>query len=328
MSHPLQYGPPENADGTPVPPAPQVSGVRPLAMGALYAGDNTSALAWAETALRVDARQVSGHNARWAATQLATALAENGDLAGAEAVLVEVLDLCRKAGDRSWEAMQLESLARIQLTTRRWAEAGPNVGEALRIASEVGNRVRLADCLGTAAVWAANRNPEDAAVLWGASRALSQVIGWNRLAIADITDSADTGSASDSLFYTTLMLDLRAKLGSERARMADQRGANMSFDSMLEFARRVLDESPPPDPASTHSASPASGLTKRERELVSLVAAGFTDGQIAEKLFISIRTVRSHLDRIRDKTGARRRAELTRLALECQLPKPSHGPDV
>jgi predicted ATPase/DNA-binding CsgD family transcriptional regulator len=287
-----------------------------LAMGAMYAGDNTSSLAWAEAASRVDARQVSGHNARWAATQLASALAENGDLARAEAVLVEVLDLCRKAGDRSWEAMQLESLARIQLTTGRWAEAGPNVGEALRIASEVGNRVRLADCLGTAAVWAANHTPEEAAVLWGASRALSQAIGWYRLAIADITDSADTGSAQDALFYTTPMLDLRAKLGSERARMADQRGADMSFDSMLEFARRVLAESSPPDPGSTHSASPASGLTKRERELVSLVAAGFTDGQIAEKLFISIRTVRSHLDRIRDKTGARRRAELTRLALE------------
>jgi DNA-binding CsgD family transcriptional regulator len=45
------------------------------------------------------------------------------------------------------------------------------------------------------------------------------------------------------------------------------------------------------------------------------VAEGLTDGQIAEKMFISIRTVRSHLDRIRDKTGARRRAELTRLAL-------------
>jgi predicted ATPase/DNA-binding CsgD family transcriptional regulator len=299
-----------------------------LSMGALYAGNNASALAWAQAARRVDARQVGGHNARWAATQLACALAENGDLAGAEAVLREVLDLSRKAGDRSWEAMQLESLARIQLTTGRPAEAGPNIGEALRIASEVGNRVRLADCLGTAAVWAASRNPEAAAVLWGASRALSKAIGWNRLAIADITDSADAGSAADSLFYTTPMLDLRAKLGSERSRVADQRGANMPFETMLEFARRVLSESPTPEPGSTHSASPASGLTKRERELVSLVAAGFTDGQIAEKLFISIRTVRSHLDRIRDKTGARRRAELTRLALEYRLPKPGQSPDV
>jgi DNA-binding CsgD family transcriptional regulator len=37
--------------------------------------------------------------------------------------------------------------------------------------------------------------------------------------------------------------------------------------------------------------------------------------QIAGQLYISIRTVRSHLDRIRDKTGCRRRADLTRLAL-------------
>ena len=86
----------------------------------------------------------------------------------------------------------------------------------------------------------------------------------------------------------------------------------MSFDAILEFARRVLRESPPPVAGTT---LPASDLTKRERELVTLLAEGLTDGQIAEKLFISIRTVRSHLDRIRDKTGARRRAELTRLAL-------------
>jgi DNA-binding CsgD family transcriptional regulator len=33
------------------------------------------------------------------------------------------------------------------------------------------------------------------------------------------------------------------------------------------------------------------------------------------RLYISVRTVGSHLDRIRDKTGCRRRADLTRLAL-------------
>lgn len=54
-------------------------------------------------------------------------------------------------------------------------------------------------------------------------------------------------------------------------------------------------------------------LTRRETQLLSLLAAGLTDREIAEKLFISIRTVRSHLDRIRDKTGARRRTELARL---------------
>ena len=56
-------------------------------------------------------------------------------------------------------------------------------------------------------------------------------------------------------------------------------------------------------------------LSPREQELVTLVARGRTDAQIAAELFISVRTVRSHLDRIRDKTGYRRRADLTRLAL-------------
>jgi len=60
-------------------------------------------------------------------------------------------------------------------------------------------------------------------------------------------------------------------------------------------------------------------LTARERELVALVAQGRTDAQIAAQLYISISTVRTHLDRIRDKTGARRRADLTRLALAAGL---------
>jgi DNA-binding CsgD family transcriptional regulator len=60
-------------------------------------------------------------------------------------------------------------------------------------------------------------------------------------------------------------------------------------------------------------------LSARERELVTLVAQGRTDAQIAAELYISIRTVRSHLDRIRDKTDCRRRADLTRLALAAGL---------
>ena len=49
-------------------------------------------------------------------------------------------------------------------------------------------------------------------------------------------------------------------------------------------------------------------LSARERELVTLVAQGRTDAQIAAQLLISVRTVSTHLDRVRDKTGCRRRA--------------------
>ena len=45
-------------------------------------------------------------------------------------------------------------------------------------------------------------------------------------------------------------------------------------------------------------------LSPRERELVTLVAQGRTDVHIAAQLHIIVRTVGSHLDRIRDKTAA------------------------
>ena len=56
-------------------------------------------------------------------------------------------------------------------------------------------------------------------------------------------------------------------------------------------------------------------LSGREREILKLVAEGERDREISERLFISLKTVQSHLSRIRDKTGVRRRADLTRLAV-------------
>ncbi|HMA46191.1 MAG TPA: response regulator, partial [Frankiaceae bacterium] len=68
-------------------------------------------------------------------------------------------------------------------------------------------------------------------------------------------------------------------------------------------------------------------LTEREREILALVADGETDQTIAAALHITVSTVRSHLDRIRDKTGRRRRADLTRLAVErAILPRPRRSP--
>ena len=63
----------------------------------------------------------------------------------------------------------------------------------------------------------------------------------------------------------------------------------------------------------------AFGFSKRETEVLRLVASGQTDNEIAEQLFISVKTVHSHLDRIRDKSGFRRRVDLTRLAMDLGL---------
>ena len=74
-------------------------------------------------------------------------------------------------------------------------------------------------------------------------------------------------------------------------------------------------QDPPPDQPPATGAPLLPRLSPRERELITLVAQGRTDAQIAAQLYITVRTVSSHLDRIRDKTGCRRRADITRLAL-------------
>lgn len=57
-------------------------------------------------------------------------------------------------------------------------------------------------------------------------------------------------------------------------------------------------------------------LSRRELEVLRLLARGRTDDEIAAELFISPRTVQNHLHSVRDKTHLRRRAELARWAVE------------
>jgi DNA-binding NarL/FixJ family response regulator len=106
----------------------------------------------------------------------------------------------------------------------------------------------------------------------------------------------------------------RQAMGPGGAWAAEARGAAMSLATAAEYALMLTDPGPP------QPAAPGPGtLSARERELVTLVARGRTNAQIAAELYISVRTVGSHLDRIRDKTGCRRRADLTRLALTMDL---------
>ncbi len=109
--------------------------------------------------------------------------------------------------------------------------------------------------------------------------------------------------------------EARRALGPAQARAAEERGQAMSLATAAEYAL-VLTAAGPQPPT---TAPGPEGLSPRERELVTLVAQGRTDAQIAAQLYISVRTVSSHLDRIRDKTGCRRRADLTRLALSAGL---------
>jgi len=63
----------------------------------------------------------------------------------------------------------------------------------------------------------------------------------------------------------------------------------------------------------TARVEPEEQLTPQERRVLTELARGERDKDIAEHLGITVRTVRSHLERIRDKTGRRRRVELAQL---------------
>jgi two-component system, NarL family, response regulator NreC len=67
------------------------------------------------------------------------------------------------------------------------------------------------------------------------------------------------------------------------------------------------------------STAPPGGLTEREADVLRLIALGHTNTEIAEKLFLSVRTVESHRARIQQKIDLTTRAELVRYALDHDL---------
>ena len=67
---------------------------------------------------------------------------------------------------------------------------------------------------------------------------------------------------------------------------------------------------------------PGSELTEREREVLTLVARGYTNKQIADTLFVSEKTARNHVSHILDKLGLSRRSEAAAFAVEHKLVHP------
>jgi DNA-binding NarL/FixJ family response regulator len=77
-------------------------------------------------------------------------------------------------------------------------------------------------------------------------------------------------------------------------------------------------------PASQHAAEASAAdawpaLSTREQEVLDLIVQGLTDREIGHRLAISARTVHNHLERIREKTGLRRRAQLSGWATERRM---------
>jgi DNA-binding CsgD family transcriptional regulator len=282
-------------------PFGQAFATNSLAIAASYAGDLADAVQLARQAGQIpDTPRVA---ARVCGYLLASVLAEAGDLAAAGQACADTLAQARDAGDLYALGTALPVIADLDLRAGRPGDAAAHLREALQILVRSGGWFELInslECCGY--MCAATGRPADAITAWAASDTLSRQGG---TAVQD----REVRRREDALRQA------RRELGPDRARTAEQRGAAMSPATAAEYALMLTAPSLPP----AQPAPAAARLSARERELIMLVAQGRTDAQIAAQLYISIRTVRSHLDRIRDKTNCRRRADLTRLALVAGL---------
>ena len=77
-----------------------------------------------------------------------------------------------------------------------------------------------------------------------------------------------------------------------------------------------------PEPGSPADPAALSTLTSRELEVLRLVAAGLSNREIAEQLFVSQATVKTHANHAMTKLGARDRAQLVVIAYETGLVRP------
>ena len=283
-------------------PAGEARALVNLGIAACSVGDLEEAAQLARQAEQIPA-DIPGSIARAGSNVLAIVLTETGDLAGAERICAAGLARSRDVGDLWSLARLLTQMATLDVRAGRIEDARAHLREALQTGWRTGGRSEVLDVLdGCGYLCAVTRRHDEAVTVWAAHATLSRHEGH-----ADWPPNARRRHES--------LGEARQVLGADRAHAAEARGAAMSLATVAEYALMLTAPgAPPPQPP------PGLGqLSAREQELVTLVAQGRTDAQIASKLYISTSTVRSHLDRIRDKTGCRRRADLTRLALGAGL---------
>jgi DNA-binding CsgD family transcriptional regulator len=268
-----------------------------------YANDGERAVDWARQAQRIDQSQIPGWHARRIETALLWALLTRGhdeDLDEAVDLGKQALEHAEAVGDLGAQADVLDIMGALATATERLPDARAYLCQAAELATYVSNTVCLVNVIDDCGyLCAVTGQYAEAITLWSALAVQNQASGF--------ADNAEAEQRRD-----LPLREARRTLGAREVRAAEERGAAMTLAAAVEFAVMTTDDNRqrpavPPGPGK---------LSTRERELVALVARGQTDAQIAQELFISVSTVRTHLDRIRDKSGCRRRADLTRLALQ------------
>ena len=170
-----------------------------------------------------------------------------------------------------------------------------------KVLAAIGNQAAL-DYADAIAAGRAGR-PTDAAALFAAADAtLAHLPWWNRLLRLFALEGAVVDGWGDPVPA------LRADLAAHEAAGAE---------SLARTCRDLLRTAGAPTRRQAGPVAPAlraRGVTAREAEVLALVAAGLTNAEAAQRLFLSRRTVETHVARLLAKTGAADRSELRRWA--------------
>ena len=232
----------------------------------------------------------------WSLISLGAVAHYRGDFRQATALLEESLTLSREAGYREGIAWSLNQLGLVEQRRGDHERAMALLMESLRVHRDLGDRWRAASVLeGLAGSARMRGQPERAARLLGAAEAVREAIG-TPVPPCERADHDRNVSA------------LRAAMGKKAFAQARAEGRALTLEQVL----AEPEEGPVDHPSSAYLA----GLTAREVEVLRLVAEGFNDPQVAEKLYISRRTVHAHVRSIYHKLGVTSRTAATRFAVE------------
>jgi len=242
-------------------------------------------------------------------TWLGTVLLLRSDHEGARRRFEEGLALGRSIGDRLSICNALFNLAQLALAAGDLGAAFLRFAQGIAPSEELGDRGNVAYILeGLGVVAGARGEALRAARLLGASEDLISAIGLR----------GHTYYRPDRALYERIEAEVRARLDEAAFEAAKEEGRAMSPGQAVEYA---LVEPATPDgdvPTTTPSSAPEhpAGLTPREVEVLGLVAEGLTNVEVAQRLFLSPRTIDTHLTSIYHKLGVSSRAAATRFALD------------
>jgi non-specific serine/threonine protein kinase len=273
-------------------------------------GDFAAALARSEESLVVR-REVG--DLFWTAHQLSMVgvmAYRLGDRPRAVALYEEALALQREFGDATTIAITLENLAQVVRDERRFADAAALLGECLALWRAVQNQWGVADALfGFAALAGAMGQGERAARLAGAAEQAYQATGMAFTPAGRLDREGAVAAA-------------RLALGDEAFAAAWAAGSALGIEeAVVETAAvvRLASEAAPGTPPPSGCSLARLGLTLREQEVLELLAAGKTDKEIGETLFISHRTAMTHVSNILAKLGVESRTAAAAVVLRSGL---------